>query len=145
MSNTRCSTKPPGRTIGNAWGIGRLPRQVWAPGDVRLKLGLWEAEEEDCDLIIHSQQELLFAEVKGACRSHGACPTNYCACCGRSMHMTGCGHCGYLYRDDAFDTGGGPPINPTAQALIEKFGWKFAEDPQLARDEADLHKHMEQC
>lgn len=96
----------------------------------------WDAEEADCDLIIHSQQTLLWAEVKGANTHISGAPTTYCACCGRSLHMTGCGHCNYRYRDNQFDCGGGPPINIKAQALVEKFGWTFKEDPQIARDEA---------
>jgi len=98
----------------------------------------WKAVEDDADLIIHSSQALLWAEVKGANLSHGGCPTNYCALCGNSLHLTGCGHCNYLYRDNQFDTGGGPPIGPKAQALVEKFSnWTFTEDPQLARDASD--------
>lgn len=96
----------------------------------------WDAEEADCDLIIHSQQKLLWMEVKGANRHISGAPTTYCACCGRSLHMTGCAHCDYRYRDNQFDCGGGPPINIQGQALVEKFGWTFKEDPQIARDEA---------
>lgn len=91
-----------------------------------------EAEEADCDLIIHSSQKLLWAEVKGANDHISGAPTTYCALCGDSLGTTGC--CGYFYRDDQSDCGGGPPINKTAQALIEANGWTFESDPQLARD-----------
>jgi len=105
-------------------GMGPNPRQTHQ----------WAAEEADCDMVIHSEQKLLWAEVKGANTSISGDPTTWCACCGNSLGATGCGVCDYRYRDNQFDCSGGPPINPTAQALVEKFGWTFKSDPQIARD-----------
>ena len=34
--------KAPGRTIGKAWGAGRLSQQAWVPGEIRRKLDIWE-------------------------------------------------------------------------------------------------------
>ena len=106
-------------------GMGPNDRQTHSNG---------EAEEADCDLIIHSSQRLLWAEVKGANDRISGAPTTYCALCGDSIMPTGCGNCGYHYRDNQFDCGGGPAINKTAQALVEANGWSFEIDPQVARD-----------
>lgn len=105
----------------------------------------WRAIEDDADLIIHNSQKLLWVEVKGANSSQGGCPTNYCGLCGNALGLTGCGYCNYLYRDNHFDTGGGSPIGPKAQAIVEEFdNWTFTKDPQIARDEEDEDDEMRQ-
>ena len=128
----------PGRP---AWvaGLAFVFRQGMGPND-RQSHHRYKARADDRDLIIHSSQHLLWDEVKGANSHISGAPTTWCACCGRSMHMTGCTVCDYRYKDNHFDCGGGPPLDEEAQTLVEKFGWKFAQDPQVARDEADKRK-----
>jgi len=125
----------PGRPVTVA-GLAYVFRTGMGPNDRRSHHS-YKAQAADRDLIIHGSQHLLWLEVKGANLHISGAPTTWCACCGRAMHMTGCAVCDYRYHDNQFDCGGGPPIDEEAQALVEKFGWKFPNDPQIARDEAD--------
>jgi len=115
----------PGRQDGRPVGICSIAFVYEYGKDPNSRQGQFD-KEADADLAIHSSQYLLWNEVKDATRSTGAAPTNWCAVCGNSLHMTGCAHCGYFYRDNQFDPGGGPAIGPQAKALTEKVSnWTF--------------------
>ncbi len=128
----------PGRPVMVA-GLAFVFRKGMGPNDRQTHQN-YKLQAADRDLIIHGSQHLLWSEVKGANNHISGAPTTWCACCGRSLGITGCGTCDLRYEDNAFDCGGGPPLDEAAQALVEKFGWKFPQDPQVARDEADRAK-----
>jgi len=102
------------------------------------------ALEEDCDLVVHGEDKLLWAEVRGCSANTSGAPQQWCALCGRALGLTGCAHCNYLYRDNGFDCGGGPPIWARVQKLVEERLWLFAEDPSIARLEwaAEMAKYQ---
>lgn len=105
----------------------------------------WDAVEQCADQIIHSSDVILWNEVKAANRHQGACPTFYCARCGRALGLTGCSGCQLYFPDDQFRTGGGACIGPKAQALLEQHGHTFIVDPQVRRDaETQLHAELMQ-
>lgn len=102
-----------------------------------------DALDNDCDLIVHGSDLLLWEEVRGCSANTSGAPKKWCALCGHALGLTGCARCDYLYRDNGFDCGGGPPIGARAQKLVESHGWSFAKDPAIARQEwaAEMEKY----
>lgn len=87
--------------------------------------------EKDACRITHSNEPILYGEIKGA-TARITWPSAVCGLCGRALTPTGCHPCGYIYKHNKFDKGG-LPIGPRSQTLFESYGWAFQQDPRIAR------------